>query len=116
MKVRYQADADLNEMIVWVTIRREPSVDFQTASAGGIRGLADPEVLAEAARAGRVLVTHDQTTMPEHFGAFILGQESPGVLVIPQHVAVGEAAEELILIWAATEAEEWVNRICYLPL
>lgn len=25
-------------------------------------------------------------------------------------------AEELLLIWMATEAEEWTNRIYYLPL
>ena len=46
MSVRYQADADINEIIVAITIRREPSLDFQTAGAAGIRGLADPEVLA----------------------------------------------------------------------
>ena len=54
--------------------------------------------------------------MPKHFGEFIARAESPGLLVIPQHVPLTEAAEELILIWAATEAEEWANRVCYLPL
>jgi len=24
--------------------------------------------------------------------------------------------EDLLLIWSATEAEEWINRICFLPL
>lgn len=71
MRVRYQADADINEIIVTITVRREPGVDFQTAGSAGIRGLADPEVLRVAARAGRLLVTHDQTTMPGHFGEFI---------------------------------------------
>jgi len=26
------------------------------------------------------------------------------------------AVEALLLIWHATQAEEWTNRICYLPL
>jgi len=26
------------------------------------------------------------------------------------------AVDELLLVWAATSAEEWANRICYLPL
>ncbi len=30
MRIRYQADADLNQKIVTATIRLEPSVDFRT--------------------------------------------------------------------------------------
>jgi hypothetical protein len=30
--------------------------------------------------------------------------------------AVGEAIDELILIWAASESDEWTNRIAKLPL
>lgn len=33
MKVRFQADADFNQIIVKVILRREPSVDFQIAAA-----------------------------------------------------------------------------------
>lgn len=29
MKIRFQADADLNQIIVLATVRREPSIDFQ---------------------------------------------------------------------------------------
>ena len=36
---------------------------------------------------------------------------SAGVLIIPQKMPVAQVAEELLLIWAATEAEEWTNRI-----
>ena len=45
MKVRFQADADLHQMIVTALVRREPSVDFQTATAAGLAGLRDPHVL-----------------------------------------------------------------------
>jgi hypothetical protein len=116
MKVRFQADADLHHAIVAATVRHEPGVDFQTASTAGLRGVKDPQVLSLAAQEGRILVTHDQTTMPHHFAEFITQQVSAGVLIIPQHVPVAAAMEELILIWVASEAEEWVNRICFLPL
>ena len=33
MNVRFQADADQHPMIITVLLRREPSVDFQTATA-----------------------------------------------------------------------------------
>jgi len=66
-----------------------------------------------AARERRILVTHDQSTMPQHFATFIVEQESPGVLIVPRHHPVKQIVDDLILIWAATEAEEWINRIIY---
>jgi hypothetical protein len=53
--------------------------------------------------------------MPRHFAEFITSETSAGLLVIPQSLSVTAAVEELILIWSATEAEEWVNRISTLP-
>ena len=70
MKVRFLADADLNRAIVSGVLRREPSLDFLTAQAAGLRGMNDPEVLALAAEQRRVLVSHDVGTMPAHFRAF----------------------------------------------
>ena len=116
MKIRFQADADLNHIILLAVVRREPSVDFSSAAAARLTGLRDEDVLALAARDGRVLVTHDQSTMPQHFSRFIEARQSPGLLVVPQHLAPAEAASELLLIWHATEAEEWSNRVCFLPL
>lgn len=78
MAIRYQADADLNQIIVTAMFRRFPEIDFRTATAAGLAGVKDPDVLALAARDGRVLVTHDHTTMPRHFTAFIRATASPG--------------------------------------
>ena len=76
----------------------------------------DQEVLKIAAQEGRVLVTHDHKTMPRHFAEFIMRDTSPGLLVVPQHLAVAGVVEELQLIWFATEAKEWVDRVSFLPL
>ena len=54
--------------------------------------------------------------MPGHFGAFVESHRSAGVIVIPQHLPVSVAVDELLLVWSATSAEDWANRICYLPL
>jgi len=98
MRLRFQADADLSQIILHAVIRREPTLDFQTAEAAGLTGLHDPKVLVLAAREGRVLVTHDQKTMPRHFAAFITTETSPGVLIIPQRLSVATAVEDLLLI------------------
>jgi hypothetical protein len=51
VRVRFLADADLNQAIVGGVLRREPSLDFLTARAGALRGLPDIEVLELAASA-----------------------------------------------------------------
>jgi hypothetical protein len=115
-KIRFQADADLDQRIVRAVLRRESTIDFQTATGAGLEGLLDPEVLALAARDGRVLISHDQTTMPTHFAEFITTQTSPGVIIVPKHLPIASALEDLVLIWVAEKPEELVNRIRYLPI
>ena len=116
MTLRFQADADLNQKIVSATVRLEPAIDFRSAVDGALAGLDDATVLASAAADGRVLVTHDMKTMPRHFGDFVQTTSSPGVIVLPQRMPIGEAAENLILIWSATQTAEWIDRIYVVPL
>jgi len=115
VKIRFQADADLNEDIVTGVTRREPAIDFRTAADAGFRA-KDEAVLAMAAVVGRVLVSHDLRTMPREFAAFVVVQTSPGVLIVSQKLSLVDAIEELVLIWTASEAEDWVNRIATIPL
>jgi Domain of unknown function (DUF5615) len=117
VKTRFLADADLNRAIVRGVQRREPSVDFLTAQAAGLRGLNDPQVLALAAERQRVLVSHDVGTMPAHLRVFRnAGKQSSGVFLIPQSLEVGTAINELLLIWMVSEASEWEDRLIWLPL
>jgi predicted nuclease of predicted toxin-antitoxin system len=115
--IRFLADADLNEGIVAGCLRREPTIDFLSAKEAELGGVPDPEVLALAAEQNRILVSHDFQTMPRHFGEFLQTTgASPGVILVPQRLPVAEAIEELVLIWGASESEEWANRILRIPL
>lgn len=114
-KVRFQADADLNQAIVTGTIRRQPNLNLQSAYAAGLEGKKDPEVLTIAAQDGRVLVSHDRKTMPREFGEFIVSKTSSGVLILSQKLSVSDAIEALILVWEVSTAEEWVNQIMSIP-
>jgi Domain of unknown function (DUF5615) len=116
MTIQFQADADFNQDIVDGVLKKEPSIDFQTANQTDLEGRPDEEVLAIAAQAGRLLVSHDRRTMPIHFAKFIAIQTMPGLLIIPQNLSLQEAIDTLILIWAVSSEEEWLNRIVYLPL
>lgn len=116
MRPRFLADADLNFIIVAALQRRFPEIDFKSAFGAGLQGLDDLEVLARAAAEGRVLVTHDQSTMPGHFARFVETATSAGVIVAPQSRAPGEIVDDLALIWMASDAAEWTNRLLYLPM
>ena len=79
-------------------------------------GCRTPIVLAYASREGRILVSHDFRTMPRNFREYLSRNQSPGVLLISQTWPVGNAVEELLLIWAASDHGEWANQLTYLPL
>jgi predicted nuclease of predicted toxin-antitoxin system len=116
MKVRFQADNDLDQRIVVATLRLDSAIDFQTAPAAHLHNMPDDEVLAYASSEGRVLVSHDRKTMPDHFGHFLsIGETSPGLIIVSTKLPVGRAAEWLHLLWEATSAEEYVNSIYNLP-
>jgi hypothetical protein len=115
MRVRFLADNDLRKAIVRGSVRQEPQVDFRSAQAARLDGLPDFEVLELAAREGRVLVSHDFETMPRHFRSFTARHRSPGVLLIAQNMPVGQAVESLLLIWEASEREDWMDRMCLVP-
>ena len=54
--------------------------------------------------------------MPAHFAEFVRSVESAGVLIVPQKLLIARVVDDLVLIWAGSEAEEWINRIRSLPL
>jgi len=116
VKIRFQADADLNEDIVTGVRRREPGIDFRTAGEAGLRGLIDERVLELAAADGRILITHDRRTMPREFATFIAARSSPGLAIVSQRTSILEAIEEVVLIWTASETEEWINTIMTIPI
>jgi hypothetical protein len=111
-----QADADFSHKIVVGLRRREPSVDFLGALAGGVVGLSDPEVISVAAELGRILVSHDRKTMPGHFTRFRETRSSPGIIIVSQDLDIGAAIEDLVLIWTVTDSEEWRDHLGFVPV
>jgi hypothetical protein len=55
--------------------------------------------------------------MPVHLQEHLaIGRHAPGIFTLNPNLTLGETAEELVLIWGASEAEEYVDRLNYLPL
>ena len=73
-------------------------------------------MLRLAAREGRILVSHDESTLPVHFARFLAEhQQSPGVFLAPQDAPIRDVIDALVSIWPALEPSEWMNQIFHLP-
>lgn len=75
-----------------------------------------PKYCGIAAESGRVLVSQDRRTMPAHFTRYLLGAQSAGLVLLREATPILTAMEELILIWSASDAEEWIDRMAWIPL
>jgi len=116
MMIRFLAEASLHHAIVTACLRREPAIDILSANEANLAGIPDEEVLALAVAEGRVLITPDFRTMPLHFvNRLSSGLPSAGVFLVKQQTPVADVIEALILVWSASEAEEWKNRILEIP-
>lgn len=91
-------------------------MDFLSANNANLEGIPDPEILALAAEEKRILVSHDFKTMPRHLGEFLEASGfSPGVFLVSQHTPIAEVIDAMILVWMASDAEEWENQILEIP-
>lgn len=117
MTIRFLADEDLDDVIVVGLRSTEPAIDILDVKTSGLRGTKDPALLELAAREDRILITHDRNTMTRYFHRrMAAGEPCPGVFIVPQRAAAGEIIETLLVVWAASQAEEWRDRIVYLPM
>ena len=110
------ADASLHHAIVSGCRRREPAIDFLSAHEAKLEGVTDPDVLAFAAQHDRILITSDLRTMPEYFGDFLMTHGyCPGIFLVKQRKPFADVIEELVMVGAASTADEWKNRILEIP-
>ena len=116
-RCRFLANHNLNDQILHGLRRREPAIEFVTAREIGLDRAADAELLAYASNEKLILLSHDVTTMSAAATRTITsGQYMAGLFLIHQRHGLSAIIDELILIWAASEAEEWANQVWFLPL
>ncbi len=80
------------------------------------RGTRDPEILAWAENANRILVTFDKATMAAHLAAHLqTGRHSPGIFMLRRGCSLPQVVAHLVLAAYASEPWEWQDRIEYVP-
>lgn len=112
--LRLIADMDSNHAIVKGVQCADPAIEFQSSRCFP-DSTHDLSVLAYAARQGLVLVSHDVSTMTVHFNSFSAHTPSPGVILVPQLVPVGQAVRALVDFARSHQPEEIANCLRWLP-
>src|ERR1044072_5317493 len=97
--IRLATDEDFNNRILRGLLRGEPKQDLVRMQDAGLAGHSDAEVLDWAAREGRVLLTHDVTTMKRYVDERVAaGLDMPGVFEVSQHTPIARVIEDILLI------------------
>jgi hypothetical protein len=98
-------------------LRRNPALEIVTVQDVGLSGADDKAVLEWAAREGRVLLSHDVSTLTKHaYERVEAGLEMPGVFEVNQSLPVGGVIEDILLLAECSDEDEWEGQVRYLPL
>jgi hypothetical protein len=115
--LRLATDEDFNNRILRGVLRRLPELDIVRVQDANLPRRKDPDVLEWAAREGRVLLSHDVTTMRQHaYDRVNAGLPMLGVFEVSQELPIGVAIEEILLLAGGSIEGEWEGQVRYLPL
>lgn len=115
--LRLVADENFNNDIVRGLLRRKPDIDIVRVQDVGLSGADDSTILEWAAQEGRVLLTHDVTTITHYvYERVRAGKRMPGVFEVSRRIPLGVAIEDILLIAECSLEGEWEGQVYYLPL
>jgi hypothetical protein len=115
--LRLAADENFNNDVVRGLVRRRPELDIVRLQDVGLSGADDEAVLEWAAQEGRVLLTHDVSTITRYaYERVRAAQPMPGVFEVGRGVPIRRAIEDILLLAECSLDGEWEGQVRYLPL
>lgn len=116
--VCYLVDESVPEQLMDALIQREPAIEISIVGQemAPPKGTLDPEVLLFAEKEKLALITLDKKSMARHVDHHLLaGHHTGGIFNLRKGFSILRYVEDLILIWSASEAVEWRDRMVWLP-
>ncbi len=105
---RLASDEDFNHRVISGLRKREPRLDIVRVQEAGLSGTPDPGILEWAAQEGRLLLTHDTSTMTNHaYERVRQGLPMPGVFAVSQNLPIGQIIEDILLVAIGSFEGEW---------
>lgn len=81
------------------------------------RGTKDPDILDWCSQYGFLLVTNNRASMPVHLADHLAeGKHTPGILVFRRKTTIRAIIEDLVLVAAIANNDEFSNQIVHIPL
>jgi hypothetical protein len=115
--LRLAADENFNAGIVRGLLRRLPDLDIVRVQDSGLSGADDAAVREWAARKGRIVLTHDISTLISvAVDRVEAGEPMPGVFAARSRGPVGSMIEDLLLLGECSIEREWEGQVRFLPL
>ena len=115
--LRLAADENFNGDIVRGLRRRNPDLDIVRVQDVGLSGADDASVLEWAANEGRVVVTHDISTLAKYaFDRVAAGRRMLGVFAVRSKAPIGAVIDDLVLLAECSQDGEWEGHVRFLPL
>ena len=113
----FLADHDFNEAVLEGVARIEPMIEVIRLRDVELEEWEDARVLEWAAQRKLIVVSHDVNTMSAAAHSRMgRGEFMAGLLLVRQQpIAMRAVIENLVLIWSASEAEEWQGKVRFLP-
>jgi hypothetical protein len=100
-------------------LRLNPDIDILRVGDIGAPplGTLDPDVLLYLESVQRLLITDNRRSMPGHLrDHWETGHQIWGLFWIRPETSIFRLAEELVMLWEISEAEEWCDILDWLPL
>lgn len=119
MKLRFLLDENMDRAIQRQLQRLNSEIDVKLVGDAEVppRGTSDPDILMWIEHNDYILVTKNRRTMPKHFNEHLTdGRHVPGILCIRKSVTMRELINILYLIWYASDADEYSDRLVFIPL
>ena len=115
--LRLAADENFNNNIIRGLLRRQPDLDIVRVQDVGLSGADDPTVLEWVAQEGRVLLTHDVSTITKYaYERVRAGQPMSGVFEVSRNIPISRVLDDILLLAEYSLDGEWESQVRYLPL
>ena len=116
---RFLIDENISPRYRTQLLYHEPSLTVLVIGDEGApaRGTPDPEILAWCEQHQFSLITNNRESMPQHLSDHLsVWHHVPGIFTINRKVSMGLIIDQLILIAGASDEDEYIDRITYIPL
>ena len=116
---RFLIDENISPRYRTQLLYHEPSLTVLVIGDEGAppKSTPDPEILVWCEKNKFNLITNNRESMPQHLSDHLAqGHHVPGIFTIKRKVPMKLIIEQLLLIAGASEEDEYMDQITYIPL